>query len=176
MDKKRPATFTLSVDARLLYERLMKLEVGDEVSYNDLSEVIQRDVRAAARTALKTARRIAKRDHHRVFGTIITKGLRRLNDVEIVGTGDATLRGIRSRARSGAYTVACVADYEAMPNDVRIRHNATLAILGVVEQTVRERNVQRIAGQMAAKGVPSLTAVMERTLSAFKGDRRGGDK
>ena len=63
-----------SADSRFLAERLAKVEPKGEVTYDELSEVIGRNVQNGARSSLATARKIACRDHKIVFGVDRGKG------------------------------------------------------------------------------------------------------
>jgi|GEM_PF-3934064 len=76
----------VSADARLLYQRLAKMEVGDFVSYKELREIIGRDVQNEARGYLNTARLMCEREESKTFGVIINEGLKCLNGSEIVNT------------------------------------------------------------------------------------------
>jgi len=64
----------MSVDTRLLIERLSRVEIGDFVSYKELSEVIGRDVQGAARGNLTTARHRLEVDDAIQFGPVVGKG------------------------------------------------------------------------------------------------------
>lgn len=124
-DKPKPTIQRASIDAQVIAERLAKCEIGGEVSYSELNKIINRDVQVKARSVLDTARRM-------VFGVIMNVGLRRLNDVEIVGTGQHTIDHIRKTSKRGAVRLGCVKDFNSMPTEARIKHNAALSTLGTL--------------------------------------------
>lgn len=165
-DSKR-TLFTLSVDARLLYERLIAVPIDGVILYSDLTNIVKRNVQAEAYGSLSSARNLAQRDKGIVFGVVRRVGLRRLNDVEIVGTSDEALASICRKARKGVKKLACVSDYAKLPDSAKARHNATMSVLAVVEHTAREQNVKRIEGSVANSGVPPLAETMRLTLKAF---------
>lgn len=161
---------TLSVDSRLLYDALIALPVGETISYETMTACIGRDVQGVGRGALQTARRMALRENRMVFGVRRDIGLVRLSDAEIVGTGARTLRSIGRKARRGATVLSSVTDYTTLADEDKRRHNATFAILGMIEHTSREKNVLAISKQIT-DAPPSIAETMQRTLSAFKGEK-----
>lgn len=138
-----------SVDARLLYERLVTLNIGESISYAALSAVVGRNVQDEAHGILRTARRMAEREDQIVFGTIVGEGLRRLSDPEIVDTGDHAMLRLRRTARRGANTVTAVGDFNALPNDKKIKHNTLLSLLGTVAAFVRPSVMKKLETSVA---------------------------
>ena len=98
MDRTIPE---LSIDSKMLYDRLIKAEVGAVIPYRELTEVISRDVQGPARGNMNTARHRALRHNGMVFEAVWKVGLKRLNDTEVVAVGEASLGRIRRVARRG---------------------------------------------------------------------------
>ena len=84
----RPHIGQMSVDATLLAKRLSICAQGDTVFYGDLSAIIHRDIRGAARYILYTARKSCMRESKIVFGTVHGVGLRRLEGRVFVAAAD----------------------------------------------------------------------------------------
>ena len=103
MTDKKKTIAEISVDARLLHQRLQSVGVGETVSWEELSQVIGRDVTAGSKGygPLSTARKRALNDDGMVFDAIPKVGLKRLTDAEIVNTGQATVDKVRRAARKG---------------------------------------------------------------------------
>ena len=163
--EKRFVIGEMSVDARLLYERIVKAAVGDTVTYEELSAVIDRNVQGAARSALNSARARAKRDDSMVFGTIMNSGIKRLDDIEIVGTSEAVMRHMRRTARKQVGTLASIRDFNALPNDVKVRHNASVSIMGALMQATSAKAVKTVEARVTMTQQPLALA---KTLDAFK--------
>ncbi len=153
-----------SIDARLLYERIAALNVGDSISYKELSALIDRNVQEDGHGVLRTARRMAEREDRIVFDVVIGEGLRRLNDSEIVDTGDRAVSRIRRGARRAANTISAVSDFNTLPNEKKVKHNTMLSILGTIAAFVRPKTVLRI--ESAVSGNSGKLSVGD-TLKAF---------
>lgn len=123
--------FELSVDARLLADRLRSVEPSCDVSYAELSEIIGRDVQRSARSVLASARKFVVREDSIVFGVVLNVGLRRLTDAEIVDTSDRASRHI-NRAAGKAISLITRARYEVLDRAHQIRHNAAISTFGAI--------------------------------------------
>jgi hypothetical protein len=157
---------TISLDARMLYERLQKTGVGDVIEYEELTSVIGKDVRNGARRFLDTARNRALNSDHMVFGTIIGVGIKRLSDVDIVSTGEYTRRRIRRMSGRAIKTLTAVRDFNSLPNDAKIRHNTFVSLYSAISHASSNPSVKRIEAQVSESN--SKLALI-RTLEALKG-------
>lgn len=153
-----------SVDAKLLYQELVKADVGGSISYKTLSLCVGRDVQDGARGALYTARKMAEREKNIVFGVIRGEGLKRLDDIEIVNTGESVRAHIRRTARKGARRILRVRDYVALPQEQKVQHNAYASLFGAISEMVSPSNIARIASavEKAEKELP-----LKKTLELF---------
>lgn len=134
------------------------------VKYSEMTTVLGRDVRGAAWTVLAAARRALEREGI-VFGTVRGVGIKRLNDVEIIGTGRAALTRARRAMRRSINTVGCV-DYDSLDDDSKVQHNTYLSIMSAINKVTHEPQIRRVqvAVQKAQAKLP-----LARTLDAFKG-------
>ena len=162
---KPPYPNKVGIDAQTIFNRISTLSVGEEVSYAELSALIGRNVQGIARGALNTARNMCRNDLRMVFGIIRNKGLVRLNDVGIVDAGADGLRKIRRESRRRAKMLTCVQDFYAMPPDVRLRHNAALAILGAISETAKPAMIKRVA---AASNADAAALPVGRVLDLMR--------
>lgn len=153
-----------SVDAKLLYQELVKIEVGAEITYATLTACVGRDVQHSARGSLNTARRMAERDKNIVFGVVRNTGLKRLDDIEIVGTGASVRSHIRKAARKGARRILRVNDYAGLPQEQRVQHNAYASLFGAISEIASPSNLARVseAVEKAEKELP-----LKKTLELF---------
>ena len=152
----RQSRFQTSVEAQLICNRLSKAEVGESISYFELSEIVGFDVQIK-RGPMDTARRICEREPQKiVFGVVFNEGLKRLNDTEIVATGNNAIRHIRKTARRAGQRIIKV-DFETLPNVEKVKHNTFLGMLGVLRQMMTKKSILRLenATAEAAKRLPN---------------------
>lgn len=154
---------TLSIEAQELIRRLLRATVGEVITYAELSVVAMGDVQEQKRGVLTTARKRLLEDHDMVFEAISNVGLKRLNDEEIVVTGEAPLVRINRMARRGMRKLACV-DYDNLANDLQIKHNARFTLLNFHYQSTQPRQVKSIEQKVEKRG---SRLGLQETLRAF---------
>lgn len=155
----------ISVDARLLHQKLKTIEIGATVTWDDLSSVIGRDVRDSGYSALTTARRRVQIDDGMIFDAVHTIGLKRLTDIEIVSSGQSFVDRVRRIARKGAKRLLSVKDFDKLPNNVKVSHNAYASLLGAITQVSSESKVRMLEKhvQNTQQALP-----LAKTLEVFK--------
>lgn len=163
-EKTKRIDTQMSVDARILRDRLRALDVGDRVGYAELSEAIGRNVQTIARGALATARRALMREDRVVFGVERGEGLIRLNDGEIVEHGSTGLRRIRRAAQRTAKLVTC-AEFDRLSPEERSRHNMTLSLTGALQIMTSSHSQKKIEQAVSAanEAIP-----LAKTLEMFQ--------
>lgn len=144
-DSKRPFG-VMSLDTRLLLERLEKSELGDVITYSELSEIIHSDVQGKSRGLLMTARRSCL-NKGIAFGAVVNVGLKRLTDSEIVATGEGIRRHIRRSSRKAVKTIQC-AEFNALSNEEKIRHNTALSFFGALYSVTSPRSEQKLLAKV----------------------------
>jgi hypothetical protein len=163
MEKKRIRE--ASADARLLYQMLTKMNVGDFAAYAELNAIIGRNVQKEGRGFLNTARIMAEREDGKTFGVVINEGLKCLSDSEIVNTAVFSLGHIRRTSRRSIKRMACIADLGAMPNEEKIRLNTYASILGVMATMAKGSSIKKIEARVQ-ETQDQLPYV--KTLEAFR--------
>lgn len=123
----------------LLIARLREVPLGQEIGYADLSRVIGRDVKTAARARLASARRIAARDHGVLFFAIPAQGLRRVTVEELPQVGVHARRRIRSSARGAMQSITAVLGVSngTTPETMR-KLSAERAALGLLHKVAQD--------------------------------------
>jgi len=156
----------LSIDSRTLYEKLIEVPEGETITYPDLSQTINRDVQSVAYGNLHTARRMAQKDNQITFGTVRGVGLKRLSQEETVSTSEHFIKRIRRTARNGIRQVSSISDFDAMPNEARVKHNTAMSVLGAMYAFTKPGSIKRIENrvQQVQKELP-----IGKTLEAFSG-------
>ena len=161
----------LSIDSRQLYDRLITATSKQSfISYKELSDIIGRNIQKEGRGNLDTARRMALRENQMLFDTVMNEGIKLMDDIETVNTGENTLRRIGKAARSGARKIISVSNFDALPNDVKTKHNATLSVLGAFKSITRPRNIKKLEEKI---GTVQKQLPVAKTLRVFTGN---GDK
>lgn len=153
----------IGIDTRTIYDRLIAAEIGETIPYADLTKLIGRSVQSHARGPLGSARRMAMRDEHIVFGTVIGVGLKRLADPEIVQTADAFNTKIRRTARRGIKTITSIADFDALTSEMKVKHNTFASMFGAIAAMSKPASVKRLeqAVNTAQTGVLPIGRVLE---------------
>lgn len=165
--KKNRLAFQTSIETRLLYDRLRKLEVEEVVTYEELSEVIGLDIQKEAWAALSSARRMILRDDNIVCDPVRGFGIKRLSDKEANATGSHTLLRVRRMTDRGVKKVLA-ADYDNLDDEDKTRRNATLSAFAVVKLMAKAKSLDRIAAANTTSGELPIA----RTLELFKGPKK----
>ena len=154
----------ISADGQELAKRLVEVQPGEMILYGELSDLITRNVRKEARSALSSARKYALRDDQAVFECVRGIGLKRLSDSEIARIGDAHLRRIHNTSRRGITKLSAVRNFATLAQAEQTRHNTAMSLLGVFYEISKARSIKRIevVVMVAQKKLP-----LEDTLRAF---------
>ena len=155
----------LSVETQILYDRLLKLQIGEQVNYDELSDLIQQDVHSEARGKLYSAFRILLNNHRINIETVRGFGVRRLTDVETVMASSGFVRHVRKTMRKGLRKLGTVADFAAMPQEARNRHNAQVTALRLIGLMTRPGRIMKIEAMVSAINRPLQIA---ETLKLFE--------
>jgi len=158
-------TFVASIDAKSIYAILKEAEVGAVVPYKVMSEAIGRNVRNGARGAMETARKMAQRELGFVFGVIPKEGLRRLTEVEKVGSGAQFITKIRRAAQRGIDRQRTVKNPEALPPEIKVRSFVYESVLGMVASSMQEKKINKIEAKVQQT---QASLPLAKTLEAFK--------
>ena len=131
-----------SIDTQTLKKRLDAAEVGETVTYLDLSGTIKRDVQTVAYSNLASAKRQLVKAG-KVFEAVRGIGLKRLTDSEVVDTSPRAQVRIRRIIR-GAVGKLKTVDYNNLPDHQKTRHNVQSSILGALNMATSSTGSKRI--------------------------------
>jgi len=138
----------LSADTILLYNKLITIETDKEITYEELSKVIKRDIRHNGNIVLlNTARKKAMKDDNIVFGTIRNRGLKRLSDTEIVDNSSASFLSIQRATKRESRKLIAV-DFQTLPQDKKIKHSASAAALAVIHEMAAPKQIKVIENKI----------------------------
>lgn len=155
----------ISIDSQAIYKRISTAIPGETILYSELSGIIGRDIQKY-RSCLYTALSMALRENNMVFDATRGIGITRLKNDQIPGTvgGDALMR-IRRVSKKAAKKIVAT-DYDNLPNDLKIKHNANLSILGAFCQMTKQKAVKQIEDAINLNDINKLTYA--KTLEQFK--------
>lgn len=157
----------MSVDTRLLYQRISQMKHDEVISYDDLTALIGRDVRGRARSNLNAARNKAMRENQVVTEVIINEGIKRLSDNAIVEhTGDSARRRIRRASSRAMRKLASVA-FDRLTNAHKIKHNAEMSQIGALQAISKDAINARLKSKIAKTATNGALSIAH-TLEAFK--------
>ena len=137
-----------SIDSRMLYQRLAEMDVGEFISYSDLSAIIGRDVQGEARNCLNTARFICERENDKTFGVVRNEGLKCLSSSEVVLTALSSVEHIRRTSRRQIKRMRCVKDYDGLAPEEKIKFNTYTSILAVMTTMTKGSNIRKIEAKV----------------------------
>jgi hypothetical protein len=165
----RSPRFSVSIETTLLVERIKQMKPGDLMTYRDCTKLIGQDVQGEARHILQSARRICQREYQVVTDAETNIGIRRATDVEVTTGAFQIFSRLRRAARRGIDRVTSV-DFDGLPDAEKIRHNATISALRVMEVMGKPKSVDRISGAVNTEHTGQLP--IARTLELFRGPKK----
>lgn len=145
MEAKTATIAQKSIDAQIIERHLETAEVGQLVTYAELSELIGRDVQGKGRYLLETAKRALLR-RGIVFETVRGEGIKRASDIEIVDHRQQDFDRIKRTAGRALNKLACV-NQDSLNNEAKIKFNATASHLGVLRQLTSRKAIEAVEQQ-----------------------------
>lgn len=161
---KQKTDFEISVDTKVLMERLKKATTGETIAYSELGKLIHCDVQGKGRGYLQTARDRLLKDERMVFEVVRNEGLRRATDTAIVQSIDQTMQRVRNAARRGARTIAC-ADYDNLNQEEKHKFNFGLSMTGALMHFTKSSSQKAIEAGVTAT---SARLPVGKTLELFR--------
>jgi len=168
-ERSRKPTFIMSIDTRMLYEHGEKMAVGEKVTDEKLNGIVARKGKNGAEpigppSQIYSAFRRLEREKSFVFGRIHKVGYVRLDDKEIVESGEALLKRAGRSARRGFHRMGR-ADYEKLTEGTKADHNAYASMFNALIVASRPATFKRVREQVAQS---QQTLPLAATLKAFE--------
>lgn len=133
--------------SRLVHARLVKLGIGDTITYAELSAAAGVNV-LKKRNCITTGRNLARRNERMVFGVVRGVGLKRLDDTGIIDDVDRDRCAIRRKSTRAIRKAECVADLAKLGDPDRTRLLANLAIMGAINHATHATGVKKIEAKV----------------------------
>lgn len=157
--------FEMSIDTRLICDRLKQAAVGEVISFKALSEALGRKVEGADSSVQSAVRNLLSVDGV-VFENVRGVGYQRLTDVEIVKSSEGMRERLRRGARRMVKKLTCVQDFAALSNDMKIKHNAAVSGFGAIAAMLTPGRMKKLEDSVEKA---SAQLPLAKTLEAFKG-------
>lgn len=158
---KRP-NFEMNIDTRAIFDRLKQVPIGGSITYDALSALLGRPVSGGTPT-LQSALRALERDGC-VFANIRGQGYQRLDDVSIVKASEHDRLLIRRKARRAVERLTSVQNFEALPNDMKVKHNAAMSGFGAIVSIMHPSKMKTLEEKVEAA---QAKLPLAKTLAAF---------
>jgi hypothetical protein len=128
-----------------IYNRIVQMEPGELLSFDDLSELIGKDVRAV-RWLLQSARNRALRHDGIVTSAVHGTGIRRVTGEGKVNEAGERLKRLRRGARRAALINRSMGaeEWTEMSEGARVRAVAQQAQLAAIEATTARKQVKEL--------------------------------
>ena len=160
----RPS-FSIHPDTRFLYQLLEKLTIDEEITYAEISTQAGFPVDGSSRPLQSAKRMLLKED--RVFETIRGKGVKRLNDQDIVKSTQAENAAIRNKARRGARKLTSVQDFSKLSNAEQLEYSVKMAGFTIIAEAASKRGQALIESAAKSRPVTAGDLPLAMIASAF---------
>jgi alkylated DNA nucleotide flippase Atl1 len=158
------ATFEMSIETRTIRDLFKDAEVGEIVTYADLATALGREVNGANPNVQSAINSLIGEGI--LLENVRGIGYKRLADTEVVGTAEHARKGMKRKASKQVKKLACVQDFDAMPNEAKVKHNAAVSIFGAIGAMLGINRYKRVE---AAVEKTAAQLPLAKTLEAFKG-------
>lgn len=159
MSKPKPIAVK-RIETQLLEEFLRDVEVGQEVSYDELSKICSADVQGDARSWLATARKNVEAELKTCFATITGRGIKRLSpsDHAVYLSGIRKQAGLRAKRE---FNRSFNVDWDELSQEDRDRVNLERTVLQIMSESAKEKTVKKLETKVAEtnNALPSREAL-----------------
>lgn len=142
--------FRASSDTQALVRLLSSATVGQLITWKALSEMLghRADPGGPGYPSTLSARKVLERDYQIAFEAEPTLGLRRLENVEIVQSGDRFISRARRAVKRGILRLTCV-DFAKLPRARQVEHNAKVSAMSAIAELGSQKAISRIERSIA---------------------------
>lgn len=164
MKEQTKAIPEISVDSQVILARLKTMRKGDVVTYDELTKLIQSDIRKKSYYCLNTARRRLLMDDGMVFESVRGVGIKRMDDEQIISIGEQSERKLHKLSRNAMRKLGC-ANTDNLTNEQRIDLYAHCSAIGAIALITKPSKLKLL--KAAVKSSESRLPV-NKSLEIFK--------
>lgn len=154
MKANAPEFPEMSIETRMMIDRLSQMTPGETITYDELTRLIERDVTKKGRCNLTAAMRKCRDWHKLAIVTVRNVGVKCLYSREISGAMTSQFQRIGRAARRTQKTATC-AKVEELTPDERMTYFAARSIAGALEFTARKHTFKQVERRSESGMVPS---------------------
>lgn len=149
--------FDKSAQTIAIMEFLKTVSIGEVIGYDKISDLISQPIQQN-RHYLYSAMRSLQSDGLS-FGTVRGMGVKRLSAEEVPTIGDNAIIRIRRSSRNARKKMQVISRMNDVDNSTRVRVNATVSILGVIEHFSNGKSVkdaEKVSSADANNPIPPM--------------------
>jgi hypothetical protein len=147
-----------------LYLRLKKMKEDDEISYSDLSKIVNKNVQFEGRNLLDKARRMVLKQDKKVIEVVRGEGLKCLNDSSITKIAESERKAIKRKSKRAVNKLKCIKNYSDLTEQEKLNYIAGLCHLEFISTIASEKAYKKLTVSVSVNDVMDFT----KTLKAFQ--------
>jgi hypothetical protein len=155
--------FKKTIEVQELEKILMKMDVGDVLTYEEINEKLQIKDITKKRWILQSARNYALRNGY-VFDSIRKVGIKRLADYEIIDFGQVKIQSIGNASKRVIRTQSAV-NFNELDHEDKIRHNTHMAVCRFIYYECKSKSLVNLSSKVT---VDDQSITLGRTLKLFE--------
>lgn len=124
-------------------------KVGEQVTYEQMSTAIGRDVRKHARGAINSARKAVLSERKMVFDSIPNVGYIRLSDTNIIKSTELDRKSILKKTTKTLTELGSV-DFDKLSGDDKRKHTVASAQIGAIAMLSHKTSTNKIESKVTA--------------------------
>lgn len=145
--------FQMSADTKIIRSVFDECEIGQLVTYEELTAAIGRDVREFARGSIATVRKALLKERRVVFECVQDQGYMRLNDSEIVASTERD-RGRLYRASSRVIRKLGCVSFDKLADSEKVSHTVACAQFGAMQMFAKKSSAKRLEAKAKEESKP----------------------
>ena len=156
----------ISTEVKAILDLLLKTQIGQTVTYTEISEAIGREIKAYRWVALR-ALDIAARDHGILFGNVKGAGYVRLSSDQLASVGHTARHHIARKAKKAQRNLSRASEAQNLSPTVALKVNAEISSLGLIREMSKDRYAEPPAN--APEHPEPVAIVARRFVDKLKG-------
>lgn len=152
MTSKRTSIGEASIETRLLYERLVQLQVDEVVTYQELNQICGGDTQREQRGKLTSAKNQAERDRPEILlDCVWGVGIKRIPPAAMNALMESGMRSVTRKTRKLLKRSSKVVLTDLPPQE-RAEFMARSSLLAVLSNLGNKKHLQQLEQKAAAEG------------------------
>jgi hypothetical protein len=143
--------FKASAERTRLIERMLEVKIGGHLTYREITTIIGEGAQTPRGLAIiRSAKKVLRNEHSRVFVNLRNEGVKRLNDDEIIDHAATVVVTVRRKVKVGAREMQCVS-YAELPMERRTDYHLNRTVLHYIHSMVNNESLKNVRALVAAQ-------------------------